>query len=89
MSGAGAGFVYLACAATSCLCAVLLFRGYFSSGVRLLFWSAICFVGLTIDNSVLFLDEVIFPEINLELWRRLPGLIALMVLLYGLIWESK
>lgn len=89
MSGMGAGFVYIACAATSCLCAILLLRGYASSRVRLLFWSGLCFVGLAIDNAMLFVDEVIVPDIDLQLWRRVPGLVALMLLLYGLIWESK
>lgn len=82
------GAVYLLCAATSCLCAVLLLRGYTQSWVRLLFWSGLCFVGLTIDNILLYVDLVIVPSINITLWRRIPALVALMLLVFGLVWES-
>jgi hypothetical protein len=83
------GLVYLLCAATSFLCAVLLFRGFARTGVRLLLFSGICFIGFTADNIVLYFDLVVIPEIDISLVRRLPGLIALAVLLFGLVWESK
>jgi hypothetical protein len=83
------GLVYLLCAATSFLCAVLLLRGFARTGVRLLLFSGICFVGFTIDNFVLYLDLIVIPEIDISLVRRMPGLIALVVLLFGLVWESK
>jgi Family of unknown function (DUF5985) len=83
------GAVYLLCSATSCLCAVLLFRGYGKSGVRLLFWSGLCFVGLGIDNALLYVDVVVVPGIDISIWRRLPALAALVLLNYGLVWESK
>lgn len=82
------GIVYLLSAATSCLCAFMLLRGYWQSGVRLLFWSGLCFVGLTIDNLALYTDLILFPEIDM-LWRRLPGLLAMILLIYGLVWDSK
>jgi hypothetical protein len=83
------GVVYLLCAATSLLCAVLLFRGYARTGVRLLFWSGLCFAGLMLDNLVLYVDVVIVPDVDLQVWRRLPGLIGIMLLVFGLVWESK
>ena len=83
------GAVYLLCAITSCLCAVLLFRGYMKTRVRLLFWSCLCFVGLAIDNALLYVDVVIVPGVDLSIWRRMPALAALMLLNYGLIWDSK
>ncbi len=83
------GLVYLLCAATSFLCAALLCRGFVRTGVRLLLYSGICFVGFTIDNIVLYLDVIVIPEIDISLIRRLPGLLALVVLLFGLVWESK
>jgi hypothetical protein len=83
------GGVYLLCAVTSCLCSILLWRGYRRTGVKLLFWSAICFLGLTIDNLLLYVDVVVIPEIDLAVWRKLPGLLALVALLYGLVWDSK
>lgn len=83
------GLVYLLCAATSFLCAALLFRGFAGSGVRLLLFSGICFLGFTVDNIVLYLDVIVIPEIDISLVRRTPGLVALIVLLFGMVWESK
>lgn len=83
------GVVYLLCAATCLLCAILLFRGYARSGVRLLFWSGLCFVGLMLENGVLYVDDVIFPNRIPDIWLKIPGLTALLLLLFGLVWESK
>ena len=81
--------VYLLCAATCLACAVMLFRGYAKTRVALLFWSALCFVGLTVDNIVLYVDVIVVPEVDLTMIRRWPGLIAMLLLLYGLVWEAK
>lgn len=83
------GLVYVLCAATCLLCTVMLFRGYYRSGVRLLFWSGLCFAGLMIDNIMLYIDMIVLPDTNLAIWRKLPGLIGICILLFGLIWESK
>jgi hypothetical protein len=83
------GLVYLLCAATCLLCAIMLFRGHAKSKVRLLFWSGLCFFGLMIDNLMLYADVHLFPDVNMAIWRKVPGLIATMLLLFGLIWESK
>jgi len=83
-------FVLLALAALTCLaCTVLLFRGYARSGMRLLLWSALCFVFLTINNLLLFFDLIVFPEsVDLRPWRLGAALIGLLFLLYGFIFES-
>jgi hypothetical protein len=83
------GGVFILCAATCLLCAIMLFRGYARTGVRLLFWSGLCFVGLMLDNAMLYVDEIIVPDYSLVIWRKIPGLIAIMLLLYGLVWDSK
>jgi hypothetical protein len=83
------GLVYLLCAATCLLCAAMLLRGYRQTGVRLLFWSGLCFAGLMLDNLMLYVDVVVVPDVNLAVWRKLPGLVAIMLLLFGLVWESK
>jgi hypothetical protein len=83
------GIVYILCAATCLLCAVLLFRGYARSHVRLLFWSGLCFVGLMLDNLVLYVDVIVIPHFSLVIWRKLPGLVASVLLLFGLVWESR
>ncbi len=81
--------VYILCALTSLACAVLLLRGYWHNRVRLLFWSGLCFVGLAINNILLFVDVEIFPDIDLFMIRSLPALAGLGLLVYGLIWDSK
>ncbi|HUG90378.1 MAG TPA: DUF5985 family protein [Planctomycetaceae bacterium] len=84
------GAVYILCAVTSCLCAVLLLRGYSRNGVRLLFWSGLCFIGLAADNALLYVDLVIIPTLDvISTWRRVPALVAVALLVYGLIWDSK
>ena len=79
---------YGLCAATSVGCAVLLLRGYWRSRSRLLLWSALCFVGLALDNSLLFVDRVIVPDETLFAARRLLSLGGVAVLVFGLIWEA-
>ena len=81
--------VYLSCAATCLLCAVMLFRGYRRSHVRLLLWSGVCFTLLMLENIIGYVDLEIIPEVSLVVWRKVPGLLANSVLLFGLIWESK
>jgi hypothetical protein len=85
-----AAILYVACALTSGGCAWLLVRGYHASGTRLLFWAALCFVGLTIDNIVLFIDLALTPAtVDLFYWRTIPAVAGLIVMIYGLIWESR
>jgi hypothetical protein len=71
------------------LCAFLLLRGYARVGQRLLLWSGLCFVGLAISNAVLFLDLAIFPaDVSLYTWRLGIAAFSMLLLLYGLIFES-
>lgn len=84
-----AELVYVLCAATSIVCAVLLLRGYRASRTRLLFWAGLCFVGLAINSILLFVDLIELPDIDLFWWRTAAALVAMMVLLFGLIWEIR
>lgn len=81
--------LFLLAALTSFACMVLLFRGYLQSGVRLLLWSALCFVGLTLNNILLFFDLQVFTEVDLRPYRLVAALIGLLFLLYGFIWEAE
>jgi hypothetical protein len=82
--------LYLLAALTSIACMVLLFRGYARSGARLLLWSALCFVGLSVNNVLLFFDFVIFPtQVDLRLWRLVAALAGVVFLLYAFIWEAE
>lgn len=81
--------VYVLCALTSIACAVLLLRGYARSRVRLLLWSGLCFVGLALNNVLLFVDVRVLPETDLSLVRTLPAIAGIVILIYGLIWETR
>jgi hypothetical protein len=82
--------VYVLGTLTSLLCAVLLLRGYSNGRRRLLLWSGLCFVGLTISNALLFVDLVLLPhDVNLYQLRLATAAVAMLLLLYGLVWESE
>jgi hypothetical protein len=80
--------LYVVAVLSSGACVVLLFRGYVRRRIRLLMWSGVCFIGLTINNVALFVDLVLFPDIDLRVARLIPALLGMMVLLYGFIWDS-
>jgi hypothetical protein len=81
--------IYTLCTLMSLTCAVLLFRSYARNRFRLLFWSGLCFGALTLNNILLVLDKTIFlTSLDLLTWRLAVGLVALLLLLYGLIWEQ-
>ena len=82
--------LFLLAALTSIGCMLLLFRGYLRTGLRLLFWSALCFVFLSVNNVLLFVDTMIFPtEVDLRLYRLLSALAGIACLLYAFIWEAE
>jgi hypothetical protein len=85
-----AALIYSLCALTSLSCAVLLWRAWGAVRHRLLFWSALCFAGLTLNNALLVLDKVVYPvEVDLTTWRLCAALLAVLLLLVGLIWEDQ
>jgi hypothetical protein len=77
------------CAFTAIACALLLLRAYRRQGSRLLLWSGLCFVGLSLNNVLVVVDLVIFPDVSLFPIRNGLALIGMLLLLYGLIWESE
>lgn len=81
--------VYFLCALTSLACAILLWRAYSRSRTKLLLWSSLCFMCLTVNNALLFADKVVFPDLNFTLARSLIAVAGLLLLLYGLVWDSE
>jgi hypothetical protein len=84
-----ATLVYALCALTSLACAVLLLRGYAGSRAQLLLWSGLCFCGLALNNILLLVDKRLVPTVDLSLWRTLPAVAGVALLLYGLVWETR
>jgi Family of unknown function (DUF5985) len=85
-----AAVVYLLGTLVTLLCAILLLRGYTKVRAPLLLWSGLCFVMLTLANALLFVDLVVLPQqINLYVWRLATAASGMLLLLYGLVFESE
>lgn len=81
--------IYGLCAAVALLCAYLLITAYRRQGHRLLLWSGLCFAGFTANNILLILDKIVFPDVDLSLYRTSVALVSILILLYGLVWEAE
>lgn len=82
--------VYMLCALASLACMILLVRGYRRSRERLLLWAGLCFASLTANNVLLFLHKVVLTSgPDLFVLRTSTALLGLMVLIYGLVWDSE
>jgi hydrogenase/urease accessory protein HupE len=84
-----AAAVYVLCALTSLACAVLLLRGYAQRRMRLLFWSGLAFVGFSLGNILLVIDTMMVPAVDLSLLCSIPVLAGLIVLIYGLVGDTR
>ena len=82
--------VYLLGMFVALACGVLLARGYARSRQRLLLWSSICFLGLAVSGALTFFDlSVLGRDVDLHLLRRAVTAVSMLVLLYGLVWDSE
>ena len=79
---------YVICTITSLASAVLMLRSMRGAGGRLLFWGAVFFLGMALNNIALFANKVLIEAD----WSVLPNVVMLVsvaALLYGLIWDVK
>lgn len=81
--------IYLLCAMTSLLAALMLLRHYRQRRTSLLLWSLIGFAGLAVNNVLVYVDLVMFTGINLSLYRAAAAAAAMLALVYGLVWEAR
>ena len=81
--------IYLLCAATSIVTAILLFRMWRRRGTHLLLWSCLCFAGLAVNNILLLIDLLLVPDIDLMALRTGAALASVLLLLFGLVWEAR
>jgi len=84
-----AAIIYGLCALTAFLCAYLLLQAYWRSHYRLLLWGSLCFTGLTLNNIFLVMDKLVLPLIDLSTLRLVTALAAMLLLLYGLIFDAE
>lgn len=80
--------VYLLCFLTSAICAGLLMRSYVRVRGGMLFWSALCFALLALNNLIVVVDMLLIPAIDLSLWRLAASAMAVSLLLFGFIWRG-
>jgi len=78
--------IYFMCALTALSCFGLLWRAWRANRASLLFWSALCFAGLTASNVLLVIDKLALPEVDLMPLRTGVTLAALLLLIFGLVW---
>jgi hypothetical protein len=45
-------------------------------------------MGLTLNNALLVVDKLVLPEVNLFTWRLVVAFVAMLVMLYGIIWDA-
>jgi hypothetical protein len=81
--------VYALCLAASVVCAALLLHAWRQARSRLLFWTALGFGFLALNNFFLVADLVLLPQVDLWPWRQAASGLAVAVLLYGFIWEVE
>jgi hypothetical protein len=85
-----APLVYLLGTFVSLLCAILLLRAYGNVRMKLLLWSGLCFIGLTISNALLCVDLLLLAtSVDLYMARLATAAAAMLLLVYGLVFESE
>ena len=90
MSDSFPAAVYILCDFTSSACAFLLARNYARTRAALLMWSALCFALLAVNNMLVVIDLLVLPtQVNLRLARLGFSLAAVMVLLFGFVWDLE
>jgi hypothetical protein len=80
--------VYILCALTSLVCAILLVRSYRASRTRLLWWSSVCFIGLFVNNVILVADLMVTTS-DLLFLRDITNLASISALVFGLVWDAR
>jgi hypothetical protein len=81
--------VYVLCAGTSVVCALLLLRAWLRSRSRLLLWSGLCFLWFAANNVLLFVDLEVVPDSDLSVARSGTAFVGAATLLLALVWESR
>jgi hypothetical protein len=84
-----AAAIYSLCALTCIACAVLLLRSYGRTRFRMLFWGGLCFSMLALSNLLNMLDRFVFRDMDLAPARLVTALAAVLLNVFGLIWEGE
>lgn len=83
------GLVYILCAITSLVSGVLLLRSAISRGSGgLLYWSALCFFAMALNNTLLYVNFIVLPNVDLLTAARIATVVGIVLLNIGLIWHA-
>jgi hypothetical protein len=80
--------IYGLCMLTALLCAWLLLQAYRKTRYRLLFWCSVFFCIAAMNNVFLVVDKVLYPDVDLMVYRYAVALSSLLILLPALILET-
>lgn len=83
-----AAVIYSLCALLSVAIAALLWRSYARRRTRIVYWSALCFSGLAVNNALLVLDRLVFLDSDWTVERQFVALLSVGVLVFGLVYEE-
>jgi hypothetical protein len=88
------GLINLFGAVTALVCLVLLYRHYWRTGVRLLWWAGLCFLALAIENAILFFDKnpnfvIRMDSATLVAIRQSIAALGIACLIFSLVWETE
>jgi hypothetical protein len=68
----------------------MLLRYYLLRRTPMLLWSFIGFLGLALNNVLVYLDLVVYSQgPDLSLPRAVTGAASMLIMLFGLIWEAE
>ena len=81
--------IYGLCMLTALLCAWLLLQAYRKTRYRLLFWCSVFFCIAAMNNVFLVVDKVLYPDVDLMVYRYAVALSSLLILLPALILETE
>lgn len=83
-----AALIYALCALLCGWIAWSLWQHHARTRSRVLFWSALCFSGLTVNNLLLVVDKLLVPGVDLSVLRQAIAFGSLCLLLFGLVYED-
>ena len=81
--------IYVLCLLTAIGCFLMLLKGYWRSGTRLLMWSAVCFGFLALHSVAVVIELLFIPSTDLQALRHGASLLAASSLVFGLVWEAE
>lgn len=81
--------IYISYIGLTLTCASLLLTGYRRSRLPLLGYVGFCFLFLSLNSILAFVDLLLLPDVDLTFGRYASTLVALSILFVGLIWEGE